>query len=558
MYQPPSKPSAQQRSIRLPKQMAIPGYGDISFLMQEAQKMSGRIVEMPFASSDRKSDFVLAVRYESKDIDPEQQMDPEWSLTQYTGGPPKILWKHPCRDLSLICNLLASSAGGDQLQDVIPSSALYGSAGESANTGAYNPVATTSGLSPTRTASSVGQPESTATILFEPPKPGAKATLEGDLNKLQVPNLLQSINLAKMTGRLDIKTKADSCQVYFQEGIPLHCKLKENVGDHALCELITWLQGEFRFWPDEKTQERSINKRLDAVLMEGVTLLDQWKYLETAGLKQESCLVRKNAMMSEQEFAARLEKGAPIALEPQIEFYDMIDNRSTVYDITQRKRPMDKTQWVPILFNLVSCGLVQITDQAPTQNRLARLKALGVDENQFQSVIKSLTRSETGILNYYAFIYFLEQEYLRYEYFNLPFSLILFSLGVRRGGEDSPMVEALQMIAIRRAMQRIGLVKRQIDVLGHYETFDYAILLPNANAAAAGALANRIADVLREAPLSSDMDSRSLALAFGVASMPEDGVDLDKLIMNAKKARDEAKAGKRRVVLARDFTSQEK
>src|SRR5581483_9884524 len=131
--------------------------------------------------------------------------------------------------------------------------------------------------------------------------------------------------------------------------------------------------------------------------------------------------------------------------------------------------------------------------------------------------------------------------------------LILFSLGVRRGGEDSPMVEALQMIAIRRAMQRIGLVKRQIDVLGHYETFDYAILLPNANAAAAGALANRIADVLREAPLSSDMDSRSLALAFGVASMPEDGVDLDKLIMNAKKARDEAKAGKRRVVLARDF-----
>jgi diguanylate cyclase (GGDEF)-like protein len=214
---------------------------------------------------------------------------------------------------------------------------------------------------------------------------------------------------------------------------------------------------------------------------------------------------------------------------------------------------MQKTQWVPLLFNLVSCGLVQITDQAPTQNRLARLKSIGVDENQFQSVIKTLTRSETGIFNYYAFIYFLEQEYLRYEYFNLPFSLIVFSLGIRKGGDDSPVVEALQMIAIRRAMQRIGLVKRQIDTLGHYETFDYALLLPNTNAAAAAALANRISDVLREAPLSSDMDSRALALAFGVATVPEDSVDLDRLIQAAKRARDEAKNGKRRVVLARDL-----
>ncbi|MBX9671730.1 MAG: DUF4388 domain-containing protein [Candidatus Obscuribacterales bacterium] len=556
---PPSG-QAQQKTVRLPKQMAIPSYGDVQFLMQEAQKMSGRIVELPFSSTDKKTDFVLAVRYETRDIDPEQSMDPEWSLTEYKGGPPKILWRHPCRDISLICNFILQAGGGDQLQDIMQSSsALYGSSSEQAgSTGAYNPVATTSGLSPTRMVTPGAPPaQDPANIIFEPPRLGAKATLEGDLNKLQVPNLLQSINLAKMTGRLDIKTKVDSCQVFFQEGIPLHCNVKENNGDSALTELITWTAGEFRFWPDEKTQDRTVNKRLDAILMEGVTLLDQWKYLETAGLKQESCLVRKNAMMSEQELSARLEKGAPLPLEHQIEFYDMIDNRNTLSDLL-RKRPMQKNQWVPLLFNLVSCGLVQITDQAPAQNRLARLKSIGVDENQFQSVIKTLTRTETGILNYYAFIYFLEQEYLRYEYFNLPFSLIVFSLGIRKGGDDSPVVEALQMIAIRRAMQRIGLVKRQIDALGHYETFDYAILLPNTNAAAAAALANRISDVLREAPLSSDMDSRALALAFGVATVPEDCVDLDKLIVAAKKARDEAKTGKRRVVLARDILMQSK
>lgn len=101
-------------------------------------------------------------------------------------------------------------------------------------------------------------------------------------------------------------------------------------------------------------------------------------------------------------------------------------------------------------------------------------------------------------------------------------------------------------------MQRIGLVKRQVDQVGHYETFDYAILLPNTNSMAAGALANRIVSVLLEAPLSSDMDSRSLALAFGVATVPEDCQELDKLIVLAKRARDRAKQGQNRVVLARD------
>lgn len=290
------------------------------------------------------------------------------------------------------------------------------------------------------------------------------------------------------------------------------------------------------------------------MLMEGVALLDQSKYLETAGLKLESCLVKKNAMISEEEFAARVAKGAPIGLENQLDFYELIDNRNTLFDLL-RNRPMPKVDWVPILFNLVSCGLVQITDQAPQQNRLATLKALGIDETAVQGVLKNLLRPETGILSYPAFIYLLDQEYLRYEYFNLPFSLLVFSIGQRKGGPDG-MVEALQMLAVRRAMQRISLVKRQVDMLGHYETFDYAMLLPNTNSTAATALANRIADVLREAPLSSDMDSRSLALAFGVATVPEDCQELDKVLIAARKARDRAKMTQQRVVLAREILQQ--
>jgi GGDEF domain-containing protein len=528
---------AAPRSLRLPKSPGIPGYGDVQFVSGEALKIIGRTVELPYTSHDKKSDFILSVKYDH------EEGDPNWSLYEVQAGNNKTIWHHPSRDLSLICALLSSTSGINVVEDVLPTAAIMGGRGEMGY-----------GAQPAG-ATGTAAPASPGGIIFDPPNPGAKATLEGDLNNLQVPNLLQSINLAKMTGKLDVKTLTEGAEVYFHDGIPLHCKLKDVQGDAALVELICWTHGEFRFWPDIKTTGRTINKRLESMLMEGVALLDQSKYLETNGLRLESCLVKKNAMISEEEFRARLSKGAPIGFEQQLDFYELIDNRNTLFDLL-RKRPMTKTQWTPILFNLVSCGLVNITDQAPTQNRLANLKSLGVDENAVQSVMKNLIRTETGILSFPSFIYFLDQEFLRYEHFNHPFSIIIFSMGQRRGGPDSGLVESLQMLAVRRAMQRISLVKRNIDMLGHYETFDYAMLLPSTNSAAASALATRISDVLREAPLSSDMDVRSLALAFGVATVPEDCQEMDKLLVSARKARDKAKMSNQRVVLAREILVQ--
>ena len=516
------------RSMRLPKASTVPNYGELEFLMHEANRTIGRLIEQPWSPADRKMEFLLTIKTES------QSSDPTWSLFLMTLAGQEEMWRYPTRDLSLVANLVMQASGQDQLQDLVPNSALMGKM-SSATIEVQLP------------ADKVAREQATA---FPPPRPGAKSTLEGDLKNLQAPNLLQSISLAKMTGRLDVRSAIENASVWFQAGIPLHCTLNDVTGDSAFLELITWQAGEFRFWPDETTLDRTINKRLDGMLMEGVALLDQNKYLETAGLKLESCLVKKNAMISEEEFAARVGKGAPISLNNQLDFYEMINN-NTLFDLL-RNRPMHKTQWVPILFNLVSCGLVQVTDQAPQQNRLAKLKSLGVDESAVQGVVKQLIRPETGILTYPAFIYFLDQEYLRYEHFNFPFSLIVFSIGQRKGAQDG-MVEALQMLAVRRAMQRIGLVKRAVDMLGHWETFDYAMLLPNTNSTAASALAHRISDVLREAPLSSDLDSRSLALAFGVATVPEDCQELDKVIIASRKARDKAKFTQQRVVLAREI-----
>ena len=394
---------------------------------------------------------------------------------------------------------------------------------------------------------------SNSSVAFEATRPDARPAIEGDLQNQSVPNLLQSISQSELSGRLDIRNGSENAEVYFANGVVLHCTVKETIGNRALLELICWKNGQYRFCADEKTSLRTVNKSLEALIGQGLALEDQYKWLETNGLRLESCLVKKNALISEEELKDRLSKGIPYDVEPQLDFYELVDNRNTLFALLQ-ERPISKSEWVPILFNLVNLGLVLITDQPPQSNRLANLKALGIDEGAVQGIIKSLVKPETGILSFAAFIYLLDQEYLRYEFFNQPFSLIIFSMGQRKS--DTGQVYALPMFAIRRAMQRIGLVKRQVDFLGHYEDYDYAILMPNTNAAAATALAHKVTEVLREAPMASDIDARTLALAFGVATVPEDCQALDKLIQVATRARDQAKASNRIVVQAREIMGQ--
>ncbi|CAN5509456.1 hypothetical protein BH11CYA1_BH11CYA1_14460 [soil metagenome] len=525
------------RNFRLPKQSVVPNYTDIQFLAQEANKQQGRQVELPFSVTEGSQEFVVTVK-----VDQAVSMDPIWTLTAVTKQGHQQIFQHPEPDLSMVTNLVMSGCGCDLFADNLATEQMMGRDTLSN----LNPIGTQSVEMPAVVSHQNHSQENS--VVFDAPKPGIKATLEGDLTKMQAPNLLQSLAMAKMSGRLDVKDKQESCRVYFVDGAAVHAEMKEAVGDTALIELVTWTAGEFRFWPDEKSEHKTVKRRLDAMLMEGVSLLDQSQYLDSAGLKLESCLVKRNAIISEQEFTARLQKGAPIALQPQIDFYELIDNHSQFFDILA-KRPMRKPEYVPILFNLISCGLVQVTDQ---QARSAG-RGLGIDEGTLQSVNKALIRQETDILTYPAFLYFLQQEYLRYEYFNFPFSLVVFSLGHRKGGATGP-VEALQMLAVKRAMQRISLVKRPIDMLGHYETFDFGLILPNSNAKAAGALAHRIVDVLREAPLTADMDPKGMVFAFGVAGVPEDSQELDKLLSAAKGARDMSKSTQR-IVLARDVAN---
>ena len=140
---------------------------------------------------------------------------------------------------------------------------------------------------------------------------------------------------------------------------------------------------------------------------------------------------------------------------------------------------------------------------------------------------------------------------MNYEAYGFPLSIIIFDMLTRKQEATMEVYDRLPSQAAAVAGMRIDLVKRSLDTLGHFETLDYAIIMPNTKASAAAFVANRIYESLTATPLFPGVDKGSLFLSFGVANLPSDGDDLESLLSAAKDAKARAKQGAFPVVLER-------
>lgn len=153
------------------------------------------------------------------------------------------------------------------------------------------------------------------------------------------------------------------------------------------------------------------------------------------------------------------------------------------------------------------------------------------------SIEWSLSRTDTGILTYQAFVYFFENECIRFNRGGLPFSILLFD--VRR--ESSFASSPLSPESMREVGKRLRSFKRQLDVLAHFENDEgFVFVLPHTSPEGARLCMDRVKQVLLEGEsLLSEMDSSSIKFSCGIASMPEDGTTAEDLLCTAREAKKE-------------------
>lgn len=564
--------SSGQQNIRLARQPRAPTETQIKELQERGLGNAGRTVELPFLDGD--DNYSLTVFTDgSKD-------DCLWMLYKGLGTAANLLWSMMSDDPGLIHHLLCSQLSGfsragrsefalddsdglmkpDRLVPPVPPSVNADDASlphlkeESRQTGSRESqpggmVMTSAQLeSSPESANQFASGQHSVLRLGEsgmiPPvgkrssdtsgRLKQKPMLEGDLVNLQMPTLLQSIAMGKMTGRLEVESFADKAVIYFNEGAPLHCELRDSEGETAIVEVIGWDEGTFKFLPGSAHDRATVRKRLDLLLMEGAALIDQSRFLKDIGISFESYLVRNHLDLSERVFEEMVAKGPAIDLNLQKLLYQLIDNRTTLEELL-RKRPLPKPRWVPVIFSLVTCGLISFSEkQVDWQHE--QLEPAEIDWTAIRAFEKSISAPETGFLTYPAFFYMLDREFNRFLRFQRPFSLILFELELK---EESSEVEdesvLLDSAILSQVAQRVERIMRKTDLIGHFEPCGFAMLLTETEAAAAKSFSVRLAEIIASSPLTTrGLLIIRVGLRIGVGSAPDNAKDLGTLISAAR------------------------
>lgn len=152
---------------------------------------------------------------------------------------------------------------------------------------------------------------------------------------------------------------------------------------------------------------------------------------------------------------------------------------------------------------------------------------------------------------YEAFLYFLEQEYVRRFRTESDLSVIVFEMKTIRQGSVT-VRESLSMENVAAACKRLELMKRPTDLCCHYENGDFAFLLPNTKAQGASIFAQRVLDNFRKEPLETANGSE-IALSMGIAGMPDDFLDPPFLLAGAEAAKEESVRSNVNIVKFKDL-----
>jgi PAS domain S-box-containing protein len=480
---------------RLASQTAPPSFKQLQAMLQDSARLSGHTSQLPFGDSAEKHVLILFRERPNSEA--------QWSLYRYEGTSSVLVWDKRTNDPGFIHQLIFAQFPGLDLKQV-----------------ALRTQAATIDQSHERTESKKGAHR----LEFDQGK--NVASFEGDLKDISLSNAMQSVAASNGTGRLEIDGATEWALIYFENGNPVHSVSRGFAGEPSILEMLGLQNGHFRFYPGYEHETKSIKRKLASLLMESSLVEDQWQLLKKFGASEHSIVKRKHKSLTEKEFESIFAGKTLAELEWSKRVYLQIDNRTTLKSIIRRFN-MPKPYWIPIFLSLFNFGLIDFTNAADSA-----VNTTEIDFKAAEGARSILLRPDTGIHSHTAFLYFLKNELWRWERFNRPFSIIILKLS--NPATDAESSERLTLSAVRSLTDQIKrFITRKTDVLAHYETFDFAILLPETDSHCATAYAHRLVEFINT-PGTLNVELGSIKANAGVACVPDDCSSLETMLAMAR------------------------
>lgn len=372
-----------------------------------------------------------------------------------------------------------------------------------------------------------------------------ESALKGELSLVGIANVLNSISMSNLSGRLSIDARDKRADIFFLDGAPVSATSTMGDGMECMLRLAALDEGKYFFDPRVRTNEieRTIFESIPSIMLQGAKLADNTNYLTEMGLISDSVLIKADPNMTEAQFESLLTDGEPLDLSVLKATYLAADGETNLKSLV-RKLGLSRTQWVPLLANLIRCGALTLQKTASHNKLKVTHKSIPADVRACLG--KEFTEA-SGLYSYPAFLYILERECYRADS-DRPLTLIVFEI-VSPGGNLDDLKWALNRIF---AMM-IGW-KRRIDVLAHYESGQYAMMMPDTKAAKA---AENVCNLMKELLANSAISkiANQLQMCFGIASLPDDAEDMMVLLAAAEKAKLYSQTSHMPVILSCDVDS---
>ncbi|MBX9948168.1 MAG: DUF4388 domain-containing protein [Candidatus Obscuribacterales bacterium] len=508
------KPSPKGPTIQ--RLQSRPLLSDLQKNLAQAESKPGNKVVVSWGDHNTGAEYTLSV--EANKIGD----DPEWRMHIFNEAVAKILWMYVSSDPLIVYNLVTTSLPEEEKQPRKSDGSLVEDLPRDLEITAKQ---TRDNLSIEGFNGSNDPPSSK-----EAPK---KAGLSGDLSLVQVTNLLPSMQMARMTGRLTFENAHCRTHVYFEDGAPVHAYSEEEEGQDALLEVLTWKEGHFKFQPKEVAPKKTVDQPLDTLMLKGVKIIDCATFLSNAGIDADSLLDKKQTSLTKEQFD-EVVNSSKLDTTLLKKLYDRFNSTTTLAEAA-RGLGLPRSKWAGLVAQLLKLDLIKKCEPKMASRTLMPKM---IDSDAIAAIANSLRNRDSGMYTYEAFLYFLEQEYVRRFRTESDLSVIVFEMKTIRQGSVT-VREPLSMENISAACKRLELMKRPTDLCCHYENGEYAFLLPNTKAQGASIFAQRVLDNFKKDPLETANGSE-LALYMGIAGMPDDFLDPPFLLAGAEAAKEES------------------
>jgi CheY-like chemotaxis protein len=106
-------------------------------------------------------------------------------------------------------------------------------------------------------------------------KAGARRVVEGSLDFMGAPGMLQMWNQSRLTGICTVRSGAAAFEARFRGGEIVAASLGDRAGVQAVYAFLAWKEGHFKFTHVEVLEATPVASSFDQLLLEGCRLLDE-------------------------------------------------------------------------------------------------------------------------------------------------------------------------------------------------------------------------------------------------------------------------------------------